>query len=132
MFSPLCLPFWVSETAPTFTPHKDLSGSLITSGGTSDPQDQSVCLIQSLTLDPLQLHPPLCSHKASPTGGMSVCQNCCGSFPLGDEIILVSICNNKEDELQMAGHAVSSKTKDSDIIIPAPIYVPIDLNCNIF
>lgn len=32
----------------------------------------------------------------------------------------------------MAGHAVSSKTKDSDIIIPAPIYVPIDLNCNIF
>lgn len=31
----------------------------------------------------------------------------------------------------MAGHAVSSKTKDSDIIISAAIYVPVDLNCNL-
>lgn len=53
------------------------------------PQDQSVCLIQSLTSDPLQLHPPYCAPTSPPQqGGCRPVRNTAHTFPQGDEIIL--------------------------------------------
>lgn len=77
------------------------------------PRDQSVCLIQSLTPDPLRAHPPSCAPTSPRSSRGDVSLSEAQRIPFRWEMSSYwheAACGNKEDESRAAGHLVASDT----------------------